>query len=658
MTGLGSEAFISRSFLTDARVLDAPMKLQLGLLHTDGKRATQNDLADLLGEFASKPAATSGQTSDSELLMAYRGDRITYEEDCEVQPLQRGPYILTFDGRLDNREELATRLGLTNLRSIPDPAIVLQAYETFGQSVFDDLIGEFAAALWCRRTKSLLLARSACGARPLYYVLNKECLIWSSDFAHLVRISAVDLEVNESYVLEYLLTQPSSKHTALTKVCSVPANSLVRFANGGLSQVRDLWNPTRIATLNYRSDREYEEHFRTALTDAVRARLRAKPPIFAELSGGLDSSSIVLTADQVLKSSDQPPDNLKTLSFVYEESQTCDERQFIRVVENLRGIQTIQVGEKAQRFTLGLENPEFTGLPNALHCTPGRYETFAALMKTTNGRILLTGLGGDHLFWSAPEGAPLVADQLRRGNVPGAHRECRTWSRAAGVPYFQLMLNKAVPLAMRRPYGVVEIPCWLSENMREHAASKIPELLGAQPRNARPGRRAQIFSVDLLFRTVGAGYFNEYKDFYISHPYTYRPLVEFCLAVSLSQFLRSGQTRSLMRRALVGLLPSKICKRVSKAGADEAYIRVLQQQWAKNSDVARWKVCERGYVDREQLSTSLNCMQLGIQQQSGYLMRLISMERWLRSLGQVQACNTREPKEIRREGIYQLLRAT
>src|SRR5882672_6409402 len=358
------------------------MKLQLGLLHADGRPATAEDLAVLLAEVADKQAETFGEVINDSLVLAYRGDRITGEDDFETQPLDDGRHILTWDGRLDNREGLASRLGLTHPEEIADPVIVLKAYAAFGQSIFRDIIGEFALTLWCKSTKTLLFARSACGARPLYYTMKKRTLFWSSDFAHLVRTSRVDLEVNESYVLEYLLFQPSTKHSPLSGVESVPANHLVQFENGRVQQVSELWDPTNIGTPPCRTDHEYEELFREKVTEAVRVRMRAKHPVFAELSGGLDSSSIVLTADRILHAKSEPATNLRTISCVYEHSRTCDERKFIRLVEESRGFETIEVGEEMQGFTLGLqEDPEFTGLPNPMHCSSGRYLAFAAHMR-------------------------------------------------------------------------------------------------------------------------------------------------------------------------------------------------------------------------------------------------------------------------------------
>ncbi len=135
------------------------------------------------------------------------------------------------------------------------------------------------------------------------------------------------------------------------------------------------------------------------IKQAVRVRLRAKPPIFSELSGGLDSSTIVLTADEILREGNQSPQNLQTTSCVYEESETCDERGFIRAVDEKRGIDSFLVHERDQKTTLGLDDPPFTGLPSSLRCCfPGRYQTVTAIKQRHNARVLLTGRGGRSPF--------------------------------------------------------------------------------------------------------------------------------------------------------------------------------------------------------------------------------------------------------------------
>jgi asparagine synthase (glutamine-hydrolysing) len=619
------------------------MKMQLGLLHLTDQVASREDRVKLLGALAQRSFETSGEVFAGPLLMAYRGDRITFEEESEIQPFPQRPYILTWDGRLDNREEIAKRTGIRDSSRLPDSAIVLKAIKTVGEGVVSDLIGEFALTLWSELDRSLLFARSACGARPLYYVVNQDRLIWCSSFAHLVRVTSVDLTVRDEYVIQYLVTTPDTKITPLANVHAIPPNRIVRFKNGQMHTGRELWNPLRIAPLRYRTDDQYEEHCREAVTEAVKARLRSKVPVYAELSGGLDSSTVVLTADRILRDQNHSPCHLQTVSCVYEQSKSADERSFIRAVEEKREIATHFIHEVDQEITVGLEDqPSFTGLPHTLHCFPGRYQVISKLMEASNAGVLLTGRGGDHLFWSPQDGSAIVADQLCKLNLVRAYRECGIWSRGSAVTYYELLTRRAPRLAFgsmvpsKGFYEKPKIPTWVHPRHQSAMRCLSADFEGFTEWHALPSRRAQVFAVDRMFRMLGSGLGEEYPEIYASHPYSHRPLVEFCLATPLSQFLRNGQPRSLMRRAFRDLLPKKVANRVSKGLVDETILRALQREQAPVSNPMNWQVCERGYAFFPALADALRQARLGLLDLSGPLIRLLSLERWLRSLGAVR----------------------
>jgi asparagine synthase (glutamine-hydrolysing) len=290
------------------------MKLQVGLVNFDGAAATRDDCLSILGQFINQQAETTGEIADGPLAIAYRGDRITPEEEYETQPLRYGPYILTFDGRLDNRDDLTSRLGITNQRNLSDPLLVTKAYEKFGDPAFSEFIGEFAISLWCRNTRSLRLIRSVCGSRPLYYISEKDRLVWSSDFAHLVGIFRVDLELDEDYAVQYLISEPELTRTPLNRIRGVAPGTLIHFQENGFSSQHSLWSPTPINPLGYRNDAQYEEHCRALLNEAVKVRLRARGSVFSELSGGFDSSSVVLLGDEILRQRNQHSSTLHTVS--------------------------------------------------------------------------------------------------------------------------------------------------------------------------------------------------------------------------------------------------------------------------------------------------------------------------------------------------------
>jgi asparagine synthase (glutamine-hydrolysing) len=614
------------------------MKLQFGMLNTDGRPGTKADAMRLLGGFSHRKAETSGQFIEGPLVMVYRGDQITPEEEHEIQPLRFGELALIWDGRLDNREEIAALAGVAHLTHVPDPVIVAHGYERFGEAIFSRLIGEFALALWCGKNRALRFVRSACGTRPLFYAFAGKSLLWASDFAHLVRISGADLKINESYIVQHLVSQPDSGHSPLANIHVAPPNAMLRFENHGFAPPVQLWDPAAIRPLRYKSDHEYEEHCRETLTEAVRAKLRARHTVFSELSGGLDSSSVVVLADHVLAHQNRLPEHLQTISCVFEESDSCDEQYFIKAVEEQRGIPTVRISEKQQQISSGLREIHFTGIPNPLHCASGRFQSYIGAMKARGARLLLTGTGGDQLFWSALEAAPLIADNIYRGQFLRMHRSCRAWSRSMGVPYMQLLCRQALPMvaaAVRARVPKLEIPPlpgWLSD---QHKKTFIAGMVSSESHRrspALPSARTQWRELQSLFNMTSAGYTSEYRDVYVSHPYLYRPLVEFCLAVPADQLLRNGEGRSLMRRALSDLLPPRILTRKSKGFINEAFSRALQNDWELVDDPCRWQLCQRGFAEPRLLLEHLTQLMLGLPLPGSNVGRILSAERWLRGL--------------------------
>jgi asparagine synthase (glutamine-hydrolysing) len=118
-----------------------------------------------------------------------------------------------------------------------------------------------------------------------------------------------------------------------------------------------------------------------------------------------------------------------------------------------------------------------------------------------------------------------------------------------------------------------------------------------------------------------------------SYPFLHRPLVEFCLALPIRQLLRPGQTRSLLRRALRGLLPDEIAVRKSKRGPDEAILRAVAREWPRLRTLfTDARVYARGYIDRAAFEKTLTEARGGVNPNMQGLLRTIALELWLRSL--------------------------
>ncbi|MCU1301777.1 MAG: Asparagine synthetase [Candidatus Sulfotelmatobacter sp.] len=577
--------------------------------------------------------------------MGFRGLLIA-PEDREDQPLVGlSGSVVSFDGRLDNREEIASRVGVRLGSEVSDGMLVTAAYERFCHGCFDVLKGEIACVVWDERINTLWFFRSLCGTRPLFYVVTKKRVVWSSELDDLIIKSGVEPIVNDAYTLGYAYSQPDIDQSPYQNVGMVPCGTYVELkGHGEIRPPCPIWHPERISTLRLRSDEDYVGAWKDHVENAIAKKLRTKDPVFCELSGGLDSTTLVLLSDQILKRLGRDSSELITTSITFELSTTCDESYFIRIAENARGREGIHVPENVQQLTFGLKDTTFTGAPNAHHFMPGRYQTVAQAMKVAGARVLLTGIGGDHLFLSNLDGSPELADLLLTWDFKSLLSEARKWSSFGRIPLWQTLLSHAVsPVAImswlvrwlppelnRLPWTTKSAQDWIVQAGRDRR-TRANELISL------PSRRVRESMIRSFRALLSSGYFGGQQQIYFCHPYSNQDLIEFILSLPMNQVVRPGQDRFLMRRATRGLLPESIRQRKSKATIDEAPCRVLERERQEIGDTSTLEVCRRGYANAIGLEKAMRGIVLGRVDHAYSFLRLMNIEQWLRSLKTVGA---------------------
>jgi len=621
------------------------MSIQTGIRYFDHRVVSRSEIDFLLqGLEHSGPDYVHVHLSDS-VGMGFRGLLIA-PEDREDQPLigHRGS-VITFDGRLDNREDIASRLGLTLSTAISDAMLALLSYERWGHESFDALKGEIACTVWDNRVQSLFLFRSLCGTRPLFFVATENRVLWSSELDDLVIKSGIDPIVNDAYAIGYAYYQPDLDESPFQNVHIVPSGTFVEVGRTGeISAPIPIWHPERISTLRLRTDQEYEEAWRNHVETAITKKLRIKGPIFCELSGGLDSTTLALLSDKALRKLGREARDLFTVSITFERSTTCDETRFIRLAEAARERAGIHIPECVQRPTFGLRDTSFTGAPNAHRFTPGRYAAIAEAMKNTGARVLLTGIGGDHLFWSDQGGSPELADFLVSRQFFSLISRARAWSRANGTPLWQILLSHAVsPVAVAAGFvrwlpSDLDLFPWITEKARKTLMQTGRDQgMRLNKRIELPSRRVRETMIRSFRALLSAGYFQGYQQIYFCHPYSNQDLIDFILALPMDQLVRPGQDRFLMRRATRGILPESIRTRRSKATINEAPCRVLEHEQEEIGDPHTLEVCQRGYAEPDQLVKAMRGIALGRIDHSYAFLRLMNIEQWLRSIRNVEA---------------------
>lgn len=573
--------------------------------------------------------------------MVYRAFHANLESRLERQPLvDQNGCLLSWDGRLDNREELMTLLRGELSLSCSDSSIVSAAYRKWGLAFPERIIGDFAFSLWDPRSRTLLLARDRVGARLLFYYVDANRFVWSSRLEPLLEFPGIQLEINDEYVAGYLSLHPGEGLTPYKNIHAVPPAHLA-ILRAGTVVCRRFWGLDPAKEIRYRTDREYEEHFVALFSEAVRTRLRADGPVWADLSGGLDSSSIVCVAGEIMKREAVQARSVETVSAVFDESSTSDERKFIRVVEQQRGQPGHHFCESEYPLLAASAFEGLRAVPNPIELWGEYHKGVRKTMRAQGARVLLSGIGGDELLTSSSDPSPELADLLVQHRFRDLHRRAQSWSLALKKPYLDVLLSHSVLPALPRRVR--------SLHKRRQRAKRFSLL---EPRFIKdfglyerllgpkdvfgcrlPSSRGQATAFLSVRDVISPGYLLAWGPVEITYPFTHRPLVEFLQAIPATQWIRPGQSRSLLRRALQTYLPAEIAKRKSKGSPAEATHRAVAREWPRIRELLRNAlVSERGYVNRNALNALIERPNFERSPEGLFVLRISYLEFWLRDL--------------------------
>lgn len=545
---------------------------------------------------------------------------------------------IVWDGRIDNRDELAARTGSAS-RADAELLAALYRRDPHGDFVAP-VAGDFSFALWDAPRRTLILGRDAFGVRPLFYHASAGRVAWATKIDPLLDpLLGIDQTIDDEYLGAYVIHSADAEETPFRAIRAVPPGAMVVATPEGTT-IRRFWSLDALPDVTLRSDGEYEERLLELLRDSVAARLQTDRPVASELSGGLDSSTIVCLAAALLRERAVPAPRVFTISYVFDEAKISDERRYITEVEQAVGQQGIHLREEDHRLLSNLADTPSPLYPTPQICFMKRYRDVGRTMEAAGARTLLRGTGGDQVLWGEADQVYEPWDHFSAGRFGAMHRSLRAWAPALRTSYFELLRRSVLRPLLGRPLGRVSgerrVPWWISPEFarRTRLRERVQDL--SAPDRTRPRSwRAQAKMIDSLRSSFILGFPLERGTIDATYPFLHRPLVEFCLGIPLEQKLRPGQTRSVLRRAMRGILPDAIAKRRSKAGPDAALVRAFVREWPVLHEMfSSSRAAAHGIIDRDTFLGALTRARHGLEVHRPSFIRLISIECWLRTLEQ------------------------
>lgn len=498
-----------------------------------------------------------------------------------------GRFWMIFNGEIYNFVELREQLRALGraFKSSSDSEVLLAAYAQWGSDCLNRLIGMFAFAILDTRQRSIFLARDFFGIKPLYYTFQNGSLAFASEVKALMEFAVSNRSANPERLYLYLRHGMSDhgSETLLSQVHQLPAGHFLEFnLETSTLHAECYWRPETGETLDI-SFAEAASRLRELFLNNVRLHLRSDVPVGTALSGGVDSSSIVMAMRYL-----NPGQEIHAFSYIAEDQKINEERWMDQIAE-AAGLHLHKVRPGAEDLLADLD-PLTRAQDEPFGSTSlyAQYCVFRAA-HTAGIKVMLDGQGADEILGGYRYYmAARLASLIRRGDWSSAARFLSQCSRWPGVSKWWLVARSSdylLPAGLQEPLrhliGKDLSPPWLRQawflsrgvepramNYSEsfdvlHTAlrntlveSSLPHLLRYEDRNS------MAFSVESRV------------------PFLTPQLVNFLFSLP-EDFLVAddGTSKAVFRQAMRGIVPDAILDRRDKIG-----FATPEKKWLSNLD--------------------------------------------------------------------------
>ncbi|KXG43204.1 asparagine synthase (glutamine-hydrolyzing) [Tepidibacillus infernus] len=465
------------------------------------------------------------------------------------QPMVRqygdNKYVITYNGELYNTEELRKELKLLGHRffSYSDTEVLLIAYIEWGEHCVDHLNGIFAFGVWDDYKQRLFLARDRLGVKPLFYIKDKNKLLYASELKALLAHPDVLPEVDEEGLAEIFALGPSRTpgHGVFFGISELRSGHYLIFDRNGM-RIRQYWN---VESKPHLDDLKITlAKVRELVFDAVERQLVSDVPLFTFLSGGLDSSLISAIAANHYKERGKM---LDTYSIDYEGSQKYfkvnefqpnSDAPYIKQMSEFIGshhhyveINTIDLVEALKDAVMARDLPGMADVDSSLLL-------FSKEIKK-NATVGLSGECADEIFGGYPWF--YRRDDLASNTFP--------WLRS---------ISERESILAKEVREQLHLKDYLNKRYQQ-TLNEVPKLVGELPLQSRM-RELFYLNMTWFMQTL-----LERKDrmtmatgLEVRVPFADHRLVEYLWNIPWEMKNLENREKGLLRKALRGVLPEEV----------------------------------------------------------------------------------------------------
>ncbi|WP_284124997.1 asparagine synthase-related protein [Parerythrobacter aestuarii] len=456
--------------------------------------------------------------------------------------------------RLDNRAELCAALRLQERRDLTDPALVLAAHRAWGTGAAIRLIGDFSFVIFDPATSTTWCVRDPIGTRPMFTYHGRELFAVASTAALFPALRLPDVTPSDAWIGKFLLGYSHDHHrTAFTNVYRLPPGHELIIEAGKTGEPHRYFAFEDPQPFAAQQSQEQVGRYRASLDEAVMRRTRSVHTVGAELTGGLDSSSIVASAAPACEEQGFQTYGL----LMFEEDASAQERVAHHC--GLSGHVSLEPAQGAWHLATMDRCNAMLGFP-AEHANATFHAPVYEACSDHGVRTLLSGFGGDEIVTSG--GREVLAELLAHGQFQAFLRALgdTPTSRGRGLVRFVRQRLASPQHATQAFLAQLDATPFSRAYREEHALEDFQRGRGAIAGGRTPNEtvlrrafRAYVSGRLESCSAMAASYGIEYR-----WPLLDRDLIETYLAIPGIEKHQAGTGRLLHRRSQIGRLPDSI----------------------------------------------------------------------------------------------------
>ena len=236
---------------------------------------------------------------EDKIAMGHLMLRVSPESKYDKQPLKSscGNYLLVGHFRLDYRDELGDKLGLTQaeLELTPDSQLAMLAYQKWKEKCVHHLEGDWSFILIDKQLQSSILLKGKSGISSLYFHAQNGILVFSDEIAGIEAFFSGDLLINMKQFSRLLLKdiRVENGFTLYENVLQLKPGEVILITQE--CKIQNLIKQWKIENLsvNFKSIIDYRLEFESVLQLSVHSRFKNSYSNGIYLSSGYDSTTVM-----------------------------------------------------------------------------------------------------------------------------------------------------------------------------------------------------------------------------------------------------------------------------------------------------------------------------------------------------------------------------